>query len=69
MKKHFILIYSTPLHLTSDLVDALGESLDVRRRDTADGDAAVAGRVDGVFLCEGVDLFGLQARVGEHADL
>ena len=36
-------------HLTSDLVDGLGEALDVAAGDASDGDSAVLGGVDGVL--------------------
>lgn len=37
------------IHLTSNLVDGLSESLDVARGDTGDGDTAVLGGIDGVL--------------------
>jgi len=36
-------------HLAGDLVDGLGESLDVAGGDTSNGDTAVLGSVDGVL--------------------
>ena len=56
-------------NLAGDLVDGLGESLDVGGGDTGDGDAAVLGGVDGVLLGQLVHLLGGQACVCEHADL
>lgn len=43
--------------------------VDIGAGDAGDGDAAVLGEVDGVLLGQLLDLLGLEAGVGEHADL
>lgn len=42
-------IQTSVIHLTSNLVDGLGESLNIARGDTGDGDTAILGGVDGVL--------------------
>lgn len=54
---------------TLDLVDGLGETADVLRGDTGNGDTAVLGGVDGELLSEAGHLLVSQTSVGEHADL
>ena len=55
--------------LTLDLVDGLGETTDVLAGNTGDTDTAVFGGVDAVLLGELVHARGIEAGVGEHADL
>lgn len=55
--------------LTLDLEDSLGQAADVVAGDTSNGDTAVLGGVDGVLLGQLLHLLGVQASVGEHADL
>lgn len=43
--------------------------VDVLAGDARDGDTAILGQVDGVVLGDLLDLLGLEAGVGEHADL
>jgi hypothetical protein len=57
------------LTLAGDLVDRLGETLDVGGGDTGNGDTAVLGGVDRVLLGQGIHLLRLQTSVGEHTDL
>jgi hypothetical protein len=56
-------------NLTGHLEDRLGQSLDVSSGDTSDRNTSVLGGVDRVFLGQNVHLLGLQASVGEHANL
>lgn len=79
------MVPSLDAHLTGDLVDGLGKTLDVAAGDTGHGDTAVLGGVDGVLdelvsardirnkpaylLGQSVHLLGLETSVGEHANL
>lgn len=55
--------------LALDLEDGLGQTADVVTGDTSNGDTAVLGGVDGVLLGQLIHLLGVQASVGEHANL
>ena len=57
------------IDLTLDVVDSLGEVVDVGAGNTGDGDTAILGEVDRVVLSDLLDLLSRQAGVGEHADL
>lgn len=57
------------VYLAGDLVDGLGQSLDVAGGDARHGDTAVLGGVDRMFLGQLVHLLGSQARVCEHTNL
>lgn len=55
--------------LTLDLENSFGQTADIVAGDTGNGDTAVLGGVDGVLLGQLVHLLGVQASVGEHANL
>ena len=56
-------------YLTSNLVDGLGQPLDVAGSDTGNTDSAVFGGIHTVLLGKRIHLLRLQTGVGEHTNL
>ena len=55
--------------IRNNVLDALGNVVDILRGDTADGDTSVLGHVNAVFLDHSLALLNGESREGEHANL
>ena len=55
--------------IRNNVLDALGNVVDILGGDTADGDTSILGHVDAMFLDHSLTLFNSESREGEHANL